>query len=75
MKTVLDKGERFLVDASGQRVAVLLDLQTYQHLREAAQDNEDVRADRAAKPTIDAQVARGDFTTLEEYRARRSRKK
>ncbi len=50
-------------------VAVLLDLSAYERLREAAEDNADLRAYRSAKPTVDAQVASREFATLEQYRA------
>ena len=33
MKTVLAEKERFIVDASGERVGVVLDLPTYEQLR------------------------------------------
>jgi hypothetical protein len=75
MKSVAQKGEHFVVDGSGQRVAVVLDIGSYQKLIDAAEDNADLRAYKAAKPTIDAQMARGDFTTIEEFRGKRSRRK
>ena len=75
MKTVLADKEQFVVDASGQRVAVLLDLPTYARLREAAEDNADVRAYRAARRRVAAEVASGACATLDDYRAKRSRKR
>jgi hypothetical protein len=74
MKPVLAEKEQFIVDAAGQRVGVVLDLPTYEQLREAAEDNLDVCAYRAAKPRVAAQIARGEYVTLAEYRAKRSRK-
>ena len=67
--------EQFIVDASGQRVGVVLDLPTYERLREAAEDNADLRAYRAAKLRTAAEVARGEISTLAEYRASRSRRR
>jgi hypothetical protein len=58
--------------ASGS--AVVLDLNTYERLCEAAEDNSDLRAYRAAKPRVDREIARGDFKTLESYRAKHPRK-
>jgi hypothetical protein len=75
MKTVLEEKEQFVVDASGQRVGVLLDLPTYDRLREAAEDNADIRSYRAAKSRVAGEIARGDYTTLTDYRAKRSRKR
>jgi hypothetical protein len=74
MKTVLAEKEQFIVDASGQRVGVVLDMPTYEQLREAAEDNLDLRAYRAAKPRVAGEIARGEYVTLADYRAKRSRK-
>jgi hypothetical protein len=74
MKTVLEAKEQFVVDAAGRRVGVLLDLPTYEQLREAAEDNADVRAYRAVKSRVAGEIARGEYATLAEYRAKRSRK-
>ena len=72
MKTVLAEKKRFIVDASGQRVGVVLDLPTYEHLREAAEENLDVRAYRAAKPRLAGERARGEYVTLADYRIKYS---
>ena len=74
MKTAPTERKQFIVDASGKPVGVLLDLPTYELLREAAEDNADLRAYRAAKTRVTGEIARGDFTTLADYRIRRSRK-
>jgi hypothetical protein len=74
MKTVLAEKEQFIVDTSGQRVGVVLDLPTYEQLREAAEDNLDTRAYRAAKPRVAGEIARGEYVTLGDYRAKRPRK-
>jgi hypothetical protein len=66
--------EQFIVDASGERVGVVLDLPTYQQLREAAEDNLDLRAYRAAKLRVAGEIARGESATLAAYRAKRARK-
>ena len=75
MKIAPPGKEQFIVDATGQRVGVVLDLPTYKRLREAAEDNADLRAYRAAKSRAAAEIAQGEFATLEEYRARRSRRR
>jgi len=64
--------EKFVTDTDGQRVGVLLDLQTYERLREAEEELSDIRAYDAARPKIAAELSAGDFTTLAGYRARRS---
>lgn len=75
MKTVLVEKEQFIVDASGERVGVLLDLPSYERLREAAAENADIRAYRAAKARVAGEVACGEFATVEEYRSKRARKR
>ena len=75
MKTVLEEKEHFVVDASGQRVGVLLDLPTYERLREAAEDNADLHSYRAAKSRVAGEIARGDYATLADYCSKRSRKR
>jgi hypothetical protein len=75
MKSVLEAKEQFIVDASGQRVGVLLDLPTYERLREAAEDNADVGAYRAIKSQVAGAIARGEYSTLAGYTAKRARKR
>ncbi len=41
--------ERYIVDAEGNRVSVVLDIDTYQQLLEALEDLEDIRAAEAAQ--------------------------
>ena len=74
MKTVLEEKEQFIVDASGQRVGVLLNLPAYERLREAAEDNADIRSYRAAKSRVAGEIARGEYATLADYGRKRSRK-
>ena len=60
------------MDASGKRVGVLLDLPTYERLREAEEDLDDIRAYDTAAPRVKAEIARGDFVTLADYRKGRT---
>jgi PHD/YefM family antitoxin component YafN of YafNO toxin-antitoxin module len=71
MKVLADE-KKFVTDTNGQRVGVLLDLQTYEHLREAEEELSDIRAYDAARPKVAGELAAGNFTTLARYRARRS---
>lgn len=48
--------ERYIVDESGKRVGVLLDLADYQRLREAWEELEDLRAFDAAKADSSDQI-------------------
>ena len=75
VKTAEPKTERFITDAEGKRVGVLLDLRAYERLREAEEELADLRAYDSAQPTVRAEIASGQFVTLAEYRAGRSRKR
>ena len=73
MNTV--KKEQFIVNASGKRVGVLLDLLTYERLREAEEELDDIRAYDAAAPRVKAEIAKGNFITLADYRKARAAKR
>lgn len=75
MNTVLEKKEQFIVNASGKRVGVLLDMLTYERLREAEEELDDIRAYDAAAPRVKAEIAKGDFVTLSDYRKARAAKR
>lgn len=59
---VLEKKEQFIVNASGKRVGVLLDMLTYERLRDAEEELARVKAE----------IAKGDFVTLSDYRKARA---
>ncbi len=75
MKTLVLKDERFVTDSNGKRVGVLLDVKTYARLREAEEDLADIRAYDAARPKVAADLKAGQFSTLADYRAKRSKAK
>jgi PHD/YefM family antitoxin component YafN of YafNO toxin-antitoxin module len=64
--------ERFVTDNRGKRVAVLLDLKTYERMREAQDELADIRAYDGARRSVDAEMKTGKFATLAQYRARRT---
>jgi PHD/YefM family antitoxin component YafN of YafNO toxin-antitoxin module len=68
------KEEQFLTDSKGRRTGVLLDLKTYEHLREAEEELSDIRTYDALHDRAHAEVATGQYTTLKSYRTGRSRK-
>ncbi len=74
MKSLLAKEERFLTDAKGNRTGVVLDLQTYEQLREASEELADIRAYDALRDRAYSEIAAGQSTTLTSYRAGRKRK-
>ena len=75
MKAYALREERFVTDAAGKRVGVLLELKAYERLREAEEELEDIRAYDAARPRAAAEIASGRFVALAQYRAARSRKR
>ena len=75
MNTVREEKEQFVVNSSGQRVGVLLDLPTYERLREAEDELDDIQAYDAAAPRVKAEIARGDFITLTDYKKARAAKR
>jgi PHD/YefM family antitoxin component YafN of YafNO toxin-antitoxin module len=66
--------EQFLINADGKRVGVLLDLNTYERLREAEDELADIAAYDAARPKVMAEVQAGHCATLADYRASRASK-
>ena len=53
-------------------MGVRLEMKTYDRLCEAEAELADVRANEAVRPNIAAELAAGQFSTLAEYRAKRS---
>jgi hypothetical protein len=75
MKTLVLREETFVTDAKGKRVGVVLDLKTYERLREAEEELADVCAYDSARPKIVAEVRAGRYSSLADYAAKRSRRK
>jgi hypothetical protein len=74
MKTMA-KPEQFVTDTTGKRVGVLLDLKTYDRLRDAEEELADIRAYDAALPKVHAEIKAGKFDTLSDYMTKRNRRK
>ena len=72
MKALVLKDEQFVTDANGKRVGVLLDVKTYEHLRDAEEELADIRTYDAARPQVTPDLKAGRLSTLADYRARRS---
>jgi hypothetical protein len=75
MKLTVLREAQFVTNTKGQRVGVLLDLTTYHRLRGAEEELADVRTYDAARPKVTADLNAGRFTTLADYRHRRSSKR
>jgi PHD/YefM family antitoxin component YafN of YafNO toxin-antitoxin module len=75
MSAVLETKEQFIVNASGKRVGVVLDLSTYERLREAEEELDDIRAYDAVESRVKTEIAKGDFVTLADYKKARTAKR
>lgn len=71
VKALVLRNEHVVTDPKGKPVGVLLDLKTYERLRQAEEELADVRAYDAARPRIAAEVKAARFATLASYRAKR----
>jgi PHD/YefM family antitoxin component YafN of YafNO toxin-antitoxin module len=74
MKALAAREEQFLTDAKGKRTGVVLDLKTYEHLREAEEELADIHAYDALQERAHSEIAAGRSVTLTSYRANRGRK-
>lgn len=74
MKALATKAEQFVTDSQGTRIGVMLDLQTYQRLRDAEDELADIRAYDRALPKVRRELATGQAISLRAYRAKRPRK-
>ena len=74
MKTLAVKDEQFLTDAKRKRTGVVLDLQTYEHLREAEEELADIHAYNTLHDRAHSEIAAGQCATLTSYRASRKSK-
>jgi hypothetical protein len=74
MKSSAAKQEQFLTDAKGRRTGVVLDLKTYERLREAEEELADIQAYDALHDRAHSEIAAGKHETLVNYRKRRGQK-
>lgn len=61
------KKNRFIVDENGKTQSIILDIETYNHMLELIEDNEDVRDYKKAKPKVDLAIKAGEYVTLTEF--------
>ena len=73
MSTVVAKAQ-FLTDAKGKRTGVVLDLTTYERLREAEEELADIQAYDALRDRAYKEIAAGQCESLTSYRASRKRR-
>ena len=67
--------QQFVTDAKGKRVGVLLDVKTYEHLREAEEELADIHAYDVMRPKVEADIKAGRVSSLSDYRTRRAAKR
>jgi hypothetical protein len=67
--------EQFVTDSKGNRLGVLVDLKTYERLRQAEEDLADIRAFDAAWPQAQADLKSGKAISLAEYVSERASKR
>jgi hypothetical protein len=65
MKTMAAKQEQFLTDAKGKRTGVVLDLRTYERLREAEEELADLRACDSTRERVHSEITSGQFSTFQ----------
>jgi hypothetical protein len=71
MKLAAAKKEQYLTDDKGIRTGVVLDLQTYEHLRESEEELADIQNYDALHDRAHSEIAAGQCATLASYRAGR----
>ena len=74
MKTTMARAQQFLTDAKGKRTGVVLDLKTYEQLREAEEELAEIHAYDRLRDRAHSEIAVGQCATLTSYRASRRRK-
>ena len=65
---------KFVTDACGKQVGVLLTVRAYERLRNAEEELSDLQAYDSAHPKIMAEIAAGDFLPLKKFLTKRRRK-
>jgi hypothetical protein len=74
MNTTALVAPKFVTDAKGKQVGVLLTVKAYERLRNAEEELADIQDYDSARPKIMAEIAAGDFLPLKEFLAKRRRK-
>ena len=74
VKTMALKKAQYITDIAGKRLGVLIDLETYQRLRDAEEELCDIQAYDAAKPKVMREIQSGNYVTLEQFVTKRARK-
>lgn len=65
---------KYIIDSKGKRTGVVLDVKTYEEILELIDDYNCAKAYDESKPIVDKEIARGEFTTLDELLESRKKK-
>jgi hypothetical protein len=66
---IFDLQEQYLTDANGNKIAVVIDIDTYQKLIEEIDELYCQKGYEQAVVETDPEIAAGDYVTLDEYLA------
>jgi hypothetical protein len=66
--------EQYVVDAEGKRIAVLVDIATYEKMRDAYEELGDIKAYDEAKDKVKSEIETGQYSTLDEYLSSREKR-
>jgi hypothetical protein len=69
----LDLQEQYLTDAEGNRIAVVIDIKTYQQLLEQLDELYCLKGYEQAVIETEPEISSGDYLTLDQYLATRER--
>ena len=67
MLSTLPVNPQYVVDANGQKIAVLIDIQTYKKMIEVLEDIDDVKAYDDRINIVQDEIKSGSYLTLDEY--------
>lgn len=58
---------QYVVNKDGERTAVILDIEAFEEMLEIIDDYYCTKAYDESKPKVDAEIKRGDYSTLDEF--------
>ena len=70
----LELQEQYLIDTNGNRIAVVIDINTYQKLLDELDEYYCLKGYEQAVTETEPEITSGDYLTLEQYLANRERK-
>jgi hypothetical protein len=65
---------KYIVNSKGKRTGVILDMKTYEEILDLLDDYYCTKAYDEAKPIVEAEIARGEYETLDDFLASRKTK-